>query len=68
MVGLDRGRRRVFVFLAAVGALILFTNLTLLTGTDVKSKIENIPIRIPGVEQKPKPDPEPEVKFDVCML
>jgi len=59
--GLDRGRRRIFIFLAAIGFSILFLNVTLLTGTDVKSKIEKIPIHIPGVQQKPEAPPEPEV-------
>lgn len=61
VVGFDRGRRRIFIYLSAIGFIILLLNLTLLTGTDVKSKIENIPIHIPGVQQKPEPPPEPEV-------
>lgn len=64
MVSFDGGRRRIFIFLSAIGAVILFLNLTLLTGTDVRSKIENIPIHIPLTDKKPESDAppvEPEV-------
>ncbi len=63
MAAFERGRQRIFLFLATIGAVILFMNLTLLTGTDVTSQIKNIPIHIPlGDKSSPSgqdapPDP-----------
>ncbi len=62
MVGFDRGKRRIFLLLAVIGSVVLLLNLSLLSGTDVKSKIEKIPI--PGKDRKPNsglntpPDPD----------
>jgi hypothetical protein len=48
MVAFDRGKRRLFLFLTAVALIVLLTNLSLLSGTDVRAKIKNIPVPIPG--------------------
>lgn len=53
MITIDRTTRRLFLFLAAIGVVILLVNLSLLWGTDVQSKILNIPISIPGTDKKP---------------
>ena len=62
----DRGRRRIFLFLAAIATVILFMNVALLTGTDVQSKIKNIPIHIPGADKESPSGldtpPDPEVR------
>jgi hypothetical protein len=64
MVGFDRGKRRIFLLLAAVGSVVLLLNLSLLSGTDLKSKIEKVPIHLPGKDKKPNsglntpPDPD----------
>jgi len=64
MVGFDRGKRRIFLLLAAVGSVVLLLNLSLLSGTDLKSKIEEIPIYLPTKDKKPNsglttpPDPD----------
>jgi hypothetical protein len=67
MTGFDRGRRRIFLFLAAIGAVILLMNLSLLSGTDVQSKIKNIPVHIPLTDKKPESGkdtaPNPNVRF-----
>jgi hypothetical protein len=55
MITIDRTTRRLFLFLAAIGVVILLVNLSLLSGTDVQSKILNIPISIPGTDKKPSP-------------
>ncbi|RDW94830.1 glycosyltransferase family 90 protein [Coleophoma crateriformis] len=58
MVGFDRGKRRLFLLLAAVGLVILLVNLSLLWGSDVPSKLNHIPI--PGKAQSGQntpPDP-----------
>lgn len=47
MATIDHGRRHTFFFLAAIGVVILFMNLSLLSGTDIQSKIRKIPLRIP---------------------
>ena len=56
MVGLDRASRRLFFLLTAVGSVILLFNLTLITGTDVRATVQNIPIHIPLTEDKPASD------------
>jgi hypothetical protein len=48
MVALDRGKRRLFLCLTAVALIVLLTNLSLLSGSDVRAKIKNIPVPIPG--------------------
>jgi hypothetical protein len=53
MITIDRTTRRLFLFLAAIGVVILLVNLSLLSGTDVQSNILNIPISIPGTDSKP---------------
>ena len=55
MVGFDRGKRRVFVLLAGVAFIVLVLNLSMLSGTDVRSTIKNIPI--PGKPKGTSPDP-----------
>jgi hypothetical protein len=65
MVGFDRGKRRVFVLLAGVAFVVLILNLSMLSGTDVRSTIKNIPI--PGKPQETSPDPNvgtPESTMD----
>jgi hypothetical protein len=61
MVAFDRGKRRLFLLLTAVALIVLLTNLSLLSGTDVRAKIKNIPIPIPGQDkesgQNAPPDP-----------
>lgn len=49
MAGFDRGKRRVFLLLSGVAFVVLVLNLSMLSGTDVRSTIKSIPI--PG---KPK--------------
>lgn len=56
MVAFDRGKRRIFLLLTAVAFIILLTNISLLSGTDVRAKIKNIPI--PGQEQSHDPFPD----------
>ncbi|KAG0648820.1 Beta-1 [Hyphodiscus hymeniophilus] len=55
MAGFDSGKRRVFVFLSGLAVVVLFINLSLLSGTDVQSKIKSIPI--PGKPKAAAPDP-----------
>ncbi len=59
MVAFDRGNRRLFLLLTAVALFVLLTNISLLSGTDVRAKIKNIPI--PGQDkdagQNAPPDP-----------
>ena len=62
MAAFDRGRPGIFTFLAAIGAIILFTNITLLTGADIRTKIEQIPVYIPGVKSSADQPAEPEVE------
>ena len=52
MVAFDRGKRRVFFLLTVVAFFVLLTNLSLLSGTDVREKIKNIPIPIPGQDKE----------------
>jgi hypothetical protein len=69
MMGIDRTSRQLLLFLAAIGFVILLVNLSLLSGTDVQSKIHNIPISIPGTDKKPSagqtapPDPNVSSHF-----
>jgi hypothetical protein len=57
MLGFDRGKRRIFLLLAAVGSVVLL-KLSLLSGT------EQVPIHLPGKDKKPNsglntpPDPD----------
>jgi hypothetical protein len=53
MAAFDRGKRRLFLFLAAIGFVILLVNLSLLSGRDLRSKIKKIPIIIPEKEKSP---------------
>jgi hypothetical protein len=59
MVAFDRGKRRLFLLLTAVAFIVLLTNISLLSGTDVRATIKKIPI--PGQEketgQNAPPDP-----------
>ena len=48
MVAFDRGKRRLFLLLTAVAFIVLLTNISLLSGTDVRTTIKHIPI--PGQE------------------
>ena len=48
----DRGKRRIFLFLASLGVFVLLINVSLLSGKDVKSKVEQIPI-----PERPKKPP-----------
>jgi len=66
MVGFDRGKRRIFMLLTVVGLFVLFTNLSMLSGTDVRSKIKDFPL---GGNQKPSKfdtPPDPNVSFPVA--
>ncbi|MCJ1230634.1 hypothetical protein MMC12_007308 [Toensbergia leucococca] len=40
----DRGRRRLFLAVAAIGLFIIVANLLVLSGTDIKSRLNKIPI------------------------
>lgn len=53
-MGLDRGQRRFFLFLAITGLVILLFNLSMLSGADVRSKVKKIPL--PGLKSKPDSD------------
>ncbi|ESZ95270.1 glycosyltransferase family 90 protein [Sclerotinia borealis F-4128] len=53
-MGLDRGQRRFFLFLVVTGLIILFFNLSMLSGTDMRSNLKKIPI--PGLKNKPDSD------------
>ena len=68
-MALDRGRRQIFIFLAAIAFVILFMNLALLSGTDVRSKIKSIPIHIPLTKATPASGedapPNPDVSFAI---
>ncbi len=44
MVAFDRGKRRLFLLLTAVAFIVLLTNISLLSGTDVRATIKHIPI------------------------
>jgi hypothetical protein len=59
MVAFDRGNRRLFLLLTAVAFFVLLTNISLLSGTDVRTTIKHIPI--PGQDkdagQNAPPDP-----------
>ncbi len=46
MRSFDSGKRRICLFLAAIGIVVLLANLSLLSGTDMRSKIKNILIQI----------------------
>jgi len=48
MVAFDRGKRRLFLLLTGVAFVVLLTNISLLSGTDVRTTIKHIPI--PGQE------------------
>lgn len=67
MGGFDQGRRRIFIFLAAIGTFILFLNITLITGTDVKAKIEKIPIHNPLGDKHESADPKPDASLLHCI-
>lgn len=54
MLGFDRRKRRMFILLAGVGTVVLILNYFMLSGTDVRSKIDSI--TIPGLA-KPKGKP-----------
>ncbi|KAI9810304.1 MAG: hypothetical protein M1827_006354 [Pycnora praestabilis] len=69
----DRGKRRLFFLVALIGIIFLLLNLTILSGTDVRSKIAKIPIPglpksggEPGVIQEPDKIPswEDDTNFD----
>ena len=72
MAGFDRGRRRIFILITAVGSIVLLFNLTLITGTDVKSKLQKIPIHIPSTDQRPTPTsdatPAPPKDVSSCRI
>ncbi|KAF7881934.1 uncharacterized protein EAF02_006622 [Botrytis sinoallii] len=53
-MGLDRGQRRFFLFLAITGLVILLFNLSMLSGADVRSKVKKIPL--PKLKNKPDSD------------
>ncbi|KAL3423370.1 capsular associated protein [Phlyctema vagabunda] len=58
MIGFDRGKRRLFLLLAAVAFAILLVNLSLLWGSDLQSKINHITIPGSGKSgQDTPPDP-----------
>jgi hypothetical protein len=65
----DRGKRRIFFFLATIGVFILFINLSLLSGKDVRSAADQIPV--PGLPKKPPQGadarPDPNVRFVAYM-
>jgi len=72
MAGFDRTRRRIFLLTIIIGLVILFTNFSVLTGTDVKSKIQEIDIPLLG---KPDTDtspgqtapPDPNVRIPLAI-
>jgi len=51
MGSFDRGKRRLFFAVASIGVFIILANLLILSGADVQSRIDKIPI--PGKQQKP---------------
>ncbi|KAH8599873.1 glycosyltransferase family 90 protein [Bisporella sp. PMI_857] len=64
MAGFDRARRRIFMLLILIGLVVLFTNLSMLSGTDLKAKIEDIKLpnlgnpqhQSPGQTTRPDPN------------
>ena len=63
MVGFDRGKRRILMLLTGVGLVVLFTNLSMLSGTDVKSKIKDFPLGGKQTPSKPGTPPDPNVSL-----
>ena len=51
MSSFDRTKRRLFFAVATIGVFIILANLLVLSGTDVRSQIDKIPI--PGKQRKP---------------
>jgi hypothetical protein len=60
MATFDRRKRRLFLLLTALAFIVLLTNLSLLSGTDVRAKIKNIPIQIPGQDKEPGQNATPD--------
>ncbi|KAI9849386.1 MAG: hypothetical protein M1830_007113, partial [Pleopsidium flavum] len=51
MGSFDRSKRRLFFAVASIGVFIILANVLILSGADVRSRIDKIPI--PGKQQKP---------------
>ncbi|KAH8668192.1 hypothetical protein BGZ60DRAFT_505575 [Tricladium varicosporioides] len=48
MPTIDHGKQQFFLLIAVIAAFVFVTNIILLSGVDVRTRIKNIPIPIPG--------------------
>jgi hypothetical protein len=57
MAGLSRGKQCFFQLIAAISVVVFIVNICWVSGADLRSKIQQIPIPIPGLSKGSDSDP-----------